>query len=137
MDSNDIIVAHQFSSNHKEELQKDKLCGCFYCLEVFDPVEIKDWILDPGFGFAKTIEQNYELLARMDEFAPLGKRMLVGVSRKSMIYKLLNITPQEALPATQVLHLKALQAGADILRVHDVAEAARTVALYRLLSSKK
>ena len=99
--------------------------------------EIKDWILDPGFGFAKTIEQNYELLARMDEFAPLGKRMLVGVSRKSMIYKLLNITPQEALPATQVLHLKALQAGADILRVHDVAEAARTVALYRLLSSKK
>ena len=46
MDSNDIIVAHQFSSNHKEELQKDKLCGCFYCLEIFDPVEIKEWIPD-------------------------------------------------------------------------------------------
>ena len=46
MDSNDIIVAHQFSSNHKEELQKDKLCGCFYCLEIFDPAEIKDWIPD-------------------------------------------------------------------------------------------
>ena len=46
MNSNDIIVAHQFSSNHKEELQKDKLCGCFYCLEIFDPVEIKDWIPD-------------------------------------------------------------------------------------------
>ena len=95
--------------------------------------EIKDWILDPGFGFAKTIEQNYELLSRMGEFASLSRQLLVGVSRKSMIYKLLNITPQEALPATQVLHLKALQAGADILRVHDVAETARTLAIYRLL----
>lgn len=93
--------------------------------------EINDWILDPGFGFAKTIDQNYELLSRLGEFSSSGKPILVGVSRKSMIYKLLNITPQEALPATQVLHLKALQAGADILRVHDVAEAARTVALYR------
>ena len=94
---------------------------------------INDWILDPGFGFAKTIEQNYEILTRLDEFRALGRPLLVGVSRKSMIYKLLNISPEEALPATQVLHLRALQLGADILRVHDVAEAVRTVALYRLL----
>lgn len=100
---------------------------------------VKDWILDPGFGFAKTVEQNYQLLRDLEAFSGCGtdagmsRRILVGVSRKSMIYKFLDIDPQDALPATQVLHLKALQNGADILRVHDVAEAARTVALYRVL----
>ena len=94
---------------------------------------IKSWILDPGFGFAKTIEQNYELLSRLDEFGQLQVPVLVGVSRKSMIYRLLDITPEEALPATQVLHMKALQGGAGIFRVHDVAEIVHTVALYRLL----
>ena len=91
---------------------------------------ISDWILDPGFGFAKTIDQNYEMLSRLDEFKVLGRPVLVGVSRKSMIYKLLDISPEESLPATQVLHLRALQLGADILRVHDVAEAVRTAALF-------
>lgn len=95
--------------------------------------EIKDWILDPGFGFAKTVGQNYELLAHLDGLKKLRRPLLVGVSRKSMIYNTLEISPEEALPATQVLHLKALQNGADILRVHDVSEAARTVSLYRLL----
>lgn len=94
---------------------------------------ICDWILDPGFGFAKTIDQNYQLLRGLDKFSASGRRILVGMSRKSMIYKLFSITPEESLPATQVLHLKALQLGADILRVHDVAEAARTVELYRRL----
>ena len=94
---------------------------------------IKDWILDPGFGFAKTIDQNYSLLADLGQFTALGYRILVGVSRKSMIYKLLGITPEESLPQTQVLHLAALERGADILRVHDVAEAARTVQVYRQL----
>ena len=93
--------------------------------------EIKHWILDPGFGFAKTIHQNYEMLSGLAEFKTLGVPLLVGVSRKSMIYKTLEISPEESLPATQVLHFHALQQGADILRVHDVAEAARTVALYR------
>lgn len=101
---------------------------------------IDEWILDPGFGFAKTVEQNYQLLRELEVLSSCGaeaagwrRRILVGVSRKSMIYKMLSITPDEALPATQVLHLKALQNGADILRVHDVAEAVRTVALYRVL----
>lgn len=94
---------------------------------------IKDWILDPGFGFAKTIDQNYSLLADLGQFTALGHRILVGVSQKSMIYKLLGITPEESLPQTQVLHLAALERGADILRVHDVAEAARTVQVYRQL----
>ncbi len=96
---------------------------------------LTDWILDPGFGFAKTIEQNYELLRRLDTFKVLGKRILVGVSRKSMIYRKFGITPEESLPATQVLHYKALCNGADILRVHDVAEAVRTVQLYHTLET--
>ena len=94
---------------------------------------IHSWILDPGFGFAKTIAQNYEILSRLDEFKALGRPLLVGVSRKSMIYKSFDISPEESLPATQVLHLRALQLGADILRVHDVAEASRTISLYRRL----
>ena len=95
--------------------------------------EIKDWIIDPGFGFAKTISQNYEILSRLSCFKSFLRPLLVGVSRKSMIYKYLDIRPEDALPATQVLHLEALRQGADILRVHDVAEAVRTVALYRIL----
>ena len=100
---------------------------------------IRDWILDPGFGFAKTLEQNYELLRELKKFRDVRNRdgvcprILVGLSRKSMIYKEFSISPEEALPATQVLHFKAMQAGADILRVHDVAEAKRTVELYRRL----
>ena len=92
---------------------------------------LRDWILDPGFGFAKTVEQNYELLGTLGSFRVFGKPILVGVSRKSMIWRPLGITPEQALPATQVVHLKALQEGADILRVHDVAEAVRTVELFR------
>ena len=100
---------------------------------------VSKWILDPGFGFAKTVGQNYQVLRELDRFRSVAcgdgtqPRILVGVSRKSMIYKSLGITPDEALPATQVLHLASLQNGADILRVHDVAEARRTVELYRLL----
>lgn len=94
---------------------------------------IKDWILDPGFGFAKTIEQNYQLLREMGAFLDFDRPILVGVSRKSMVYRLFGITPEEALPATQALHLKALQNGASILRVHDVKAAKQTVDIYRLL----
>lgn len=96
---------------------------------------VRDWILDPGFGFAKTLEQNYQLmrdLSRFKAFSP-SRKLLVGVSRKSMVYRLLGITPEESLPATQVLHLHALQNGADILRVHDVEQAVQTVSLYRML----
>ena len=98
-----------------------------------EQTSIRDWILDPGFGFAKTLEQNYDLLRELDAFRVLERPILVGISRKSMIYKKFGITPEEALPATQVLHLAALQKGASILRVHDVGEAVRTVALYREL----
>lgn len=102
--------------------------------EKADEAGIRDWLVDPGFGFAKTVDQNYELLNNLDRFKASGRRLLVGVSRKSMIYRPLGISPEESLPATQVLHLHALQKGADILRVHDVAEAARTISLYRMLA---
>jgi dihydropteroate synthase len=100
-----------------------------------DSFGIRDWVIDPGFGFAKTLDQNYELLRNLDCFRESfgNRRILVGVSRKSMIYKYLGISPEESLPATQVLHLAALSRGADILRVHDSAEASRTVSLYRQL----
>ena len=91
---------------------------------------VTDWILDPGFGFAKTVEQNWTLLREMEQLAVLGRPILVGVSRKSMIYRRFGITPEEALPATQVAHYMALERGATYLRVHDVAEACRTVELF-------
>ena len=91
---------------------------------------IEEWILDPGFGFAKTVEQNYELLEGLDRFQSLGRPVLAGLSRKSMIYKLLGITPEESLSATCVLNFRALQKGATILRVHDVKEAVQTVKLF-------
>lgn len=87
----------------------------------------KDILLDPGFGFGKTLEQNYELLANLGEFRLFELPILVGVSRKSMIYRLLNIKPQDALNGTTVLHTLALINGANILRVHDVREAVETV----------
>ncbi|MDE6650164.1 MAG: dihydropteroate synthase [Muribaculaceae bacterium] len=82
-----------------------------------------DIIVDPGFGFAKNVEQNYSLLASLEEICRIGLPVLVGVSRKSMIWRPLGITPSEALPGTTALNAVALLRGASILRVHDVAEA--------------
>ena len=86
--------------------------------------------LDPGFGFAKTVEQNYELLAGLHRLTELKQPLLVGVSRKSMIYKPLGITPDEALAPTQAVHWEALRQGATLLRVHDIKEAVQTIKLY-------
>lgn len=88
---------------------------------------VKDIILDPGFGFGKTLEHNYELMAHLEEFSIFELPLLVGVSRKSMIYHLLGGTPQDALNGTTVLDTVALMKGADILRVHDVREAVEAV----------
>ena len=89
----------------------------------------KDVIIDPGFGFGKTLQHNYRLMDRLQDFHELHAPLLVGVSRKSMIYKLLETTPQEALNGTTVLHTIAMMKGAHILRVHDVQAAveARTL----------
>lgn len=94
---------------------------------------VADVILDPGFGFAKTVEQNYRLLSELQEFKKLGMPVLAGLSRKSMIWKPLGITPADSLPGTLVLHAVAIMKGADIIRVHDVAEAVQTVKVLELL----
>ena len=94
---------------------------------------VKDIILDPGFGFGKTLEQNYRLLGEMDKLKELGLPILVGVSRKSMIYKLLGGSPDESLNGTTVLNTVALMKGASILRVHDVKEAVEAVRLVKSL----
>ena len=91
---------------------------------------VNDIIIDPGFGFAKTLDQNYELLAEMEAFHSLECPMLVGVSRKSMITRYLEITSEEALNGTTVINTLALERGAAILRVHDVKEAVEAVKLY-------
>lgn len=92
---------------------------------------VKDIIIDPGFGFAKTTDQNFELLHRLDEFAVTGLPMLVGVSRKSMVWKTLGISPDEALNGTSVINTFALMKNADILRVHDVKEAVQAIRLFK------
>jgi dihydropteroate synthase len=94
---------------------------------------VKDIILDPGIGFGKTINHNFEILRRLGDFAITGLPLLVGVSRKSMICKTLGITPDEALNGTSVLNTVALMGGADILRVHDVKEAKEAVKLVERL----
>lgn len=94
---------------------------------------MKDIILDPGFGFGKTLEHNYELMAHLEEFSIFELPLLVGVSRKSMIYKLLGVTPQDALNGTTVLDTVALMKGANILRVHDVREAVEAVRIVEKL----
>lgn len=91
---------------------------------------IVDVILDPGFGFAKNIEHNFELLNQMAQLRILGKPILAGISRKSMIYKSLNTDASNALNGTTALHMVALQQGANILRVHDVKEAVECVQLF-------
>lgn len=95
----------------------------------------KDIIIDPGFGFGKTLEHNYELMNHLDEFRIFELPLLVGISRKSMIYKLLGTTPEEALNGTTVLNTLALMKGANILRVHDVKAAKEAVTLVEKMKS--
>ena len=114
-DYNDIVKEMIFYFS--ERIQKARSFG------------ISDIVIDPGFGFAKTLEQNYEVLHKMELFKILELPILVGVSRKSMIYKVLESSPQEALNGTSVLNTIALQKGAKILRVHDVNEAVECIKL--------
>ena len=97
---------------------------------------VNDIILDPGFGFSKTLEQNYRLMRHLEEFAVFELPLLVGVSRKSMIYRLLDATPEESLNGTTVLNTFALLHGADILRVHDVRQAVEAVRVVRQLKAE-
>lgn len=97
---------------------------------------VKDIIIDPGFGFSKTIEQNYEMMNRLDEFHGMGMPLFVGISRKSMIYKALGLTPETSLNGTTALNTIATMKGAHILRVHDVKEAVETIKITQLTRNR-
>jgi len=97
----------------------------------------KDLILDPGFGFGKTLEQNYAVMRELERLQVMELPVLVGVSRKSMIYRLLGFTPAEALNGTTALHMTALMKGASILRVHDVREAVECCRIYQEIKNQK
>ena len=108
----------------REELRK--IC------DACNAAGIVDVLLDPGFGFGKTVEHNFELLNGLHTFRMLGKPILVGISRKSMICKTLNVSPEHALNGTTALHMIALQQGANILRAHDVKAAVEVVKLWEM-----
>jgi len=103
-------------------------------IEILNRKGIKNIIIDPGFGFGKTIDHNFDLLKRLNDFKVLKRPILVGLSRKSMIYKYLNLTPGDALNGTTSLNTIALEKGADILRVHDVKEANECIKLIEKLN---
>ena len=102
-------------------------------VDILRTLGVKDIVIDPGFGFAKTLHQNYELLKKLNYFDILNLPILVGVSRKSMVYKLLGVTSAEALNGTSALHMFALMNGASILRVHDIKEANEVIQVYNAI----
>ena len=112
---------------HYDNLMKEVFLYFATKVQQLRDLGVKDIILDPGFCFGKTLEHNYELMAHLDEFSVFELPLLVGVSRKSMIYKLVGGTPQDSLNGTTVLDTVALMKGAHILRVHDVREAVEAV----------
>ena len=114
----DIMV--EMISYFSEKIEKLRLLG------------VNDVILDPGFGFAKSLEQNYNILKNLADIAQFKLPLLVGVSRKSMIYRPLNISPEESLIGTVALNTLSLTKGADILRVHDVKECVETIKIFEL-----
>lgn len=116
---------------HYEDVLKDVMLHLADKVRILQELKVNDIILDPGFGFGKTQAHNFELLAHLNEFDIFQLPLLVGVSRKSMIYKTLDITPAEALNGTTVLHTIALSKGANILRVHDVKEAVEAIKLWQ------
>ena len=114
-----------------QDVTKEVLVHLGHRLEQLREMGVCDVILDPGFGFAKTLDHNYELMAHLQAFKVLQAPLLVGVSRKSMVYRLLECTPQEALNGTTALHTIALLKGANILRVHDVKAAAEAIRIVK------
>lgn len=115
---------------------RDMLLGFSKKVQQLRDLGVKDIILDPGFGFGKTLEQNYELMNEIGKLLVMELPVLVGVSRKSMIYRLLGLTPEESLNGTTVLNTIALMKGASILRVHDVKEAVECARLVKSLNSQ-
>lgn len=120
---------------HYENLENDILSYFNQKLMECRKSGIKDVIIDPGLGFSKTLKQNYRILKNLSYFNTINLPVLIGLSRKSMIYKQLGITQEEALNGTTALHMVALMHGAKILRVHDVKEAVQTVTLFKQINA--
>lgn len=116
---------------HYDDLLAEMLDYYYQRIKALHEAGLKDIILDPGFGFGKNLEHNYHLLRNLDTFYILGKAILVGISRKSMICKALEVNASQALNGTTALHMLALTKGAAILRVHDVREAMECIILHR------
>ena len=114
---------------------KEVLIDCAEVVDTLRSMGQKDIILDPGFGFGKTVEQNYAVMQELERMQMLQLPLLVGISRKSMIYRLLGTTPEESLNGTTMLNTISLQKGADILRVHDVKEAVEVVKMCAAMKS--
>lgn len=109
------------------DVTADVLTELAYKVRELRELGVCDIILDPGFGFAKTVEQNWEMMRHLDEFVKTGLPVLAGISRKTMLWKPLGLTPADVLPATIAANMLALQGGADILRVHDVGAARQLI----------
>ena len=120
---------------HYEDLMKEVMLYFAEKVQQLRDLGQKDIVLDPGYGFAKTIDHNYELLKHQEMLEVFELPLLVGVSRKSMIYRFLGSSPEDALNGTTVLNTLALQKGANILRVHDVKEAVEVVRLVEKFSN--
>lgn len=116
-----------------DDVVADVLSELAFKTDDFRQAGVHDIIVDPGFGFAKTIEQNYRLLAALNLFHETGCPVLAGISRKSMLFKPLGIAPDDAGPATVAVHSMALMLGADIIRVHDVRQAVQSVKIFKML----
>jgi dihydropteroate synthase len=118
------------SEPHYDDVVSDILFWFGQRIAQLQQAGVKDIILDPGFGFGKTAKHNFEILARLNEYNIAGLPLLAGLSRKSMIWRTLNITPDDALNGTSALNMTALMKGASILRVHDVKEAKEVITLF-------
>lgn len=121
---------------HYEDVRREVLLYLAERIDCLNQLGAKDIIIDPGFGFGKTLEHNYELMNHLEDFQELERPLLVGISRKTMIYKLIGGTPQTALNGTTVLNTIALSKGAHILRVHDVSQAVETKRIFMALNPK-
>jgi dihydropteroate synthase len=119
-----------------EDVAMDILDDLIQKVGILRQLGVKDVIIDPGFGFGKTIEQNFILLKKLGIFKILGLPLLAGLSRKTMIWKSLQIAPEQALNGTTALNMVALLNGTNILRVHDVRPAVETIQLYQLLNDE-
>lgn len=129
------VLTHNTPVSENADITAEAIIGLSKKLNELHRIGVNDVIIDPGFGFAKSLDDNFRLLDELNEFCAFGCPVMVGISRKSMIYKTLGVGPEESLTGTIALDSISLEKGADILRVHDVHEAKETVKLFTRLKN--